>query len=189
MACSEDSQRSAGGQLSLGIVFQEITGALTRAFGEKGVLISDVPEGGPAHAAGIQSGDVLLAVGDLDVSTPVEATRAAGAAEAGTTMTLHLLRGRRARSVEVSPIPAYDMAALAVADVAQASAGLEARGLTSAQILERAGIPATARVLRLNGRPAASRAQAARELRGRQPVTVLLRLDGRQFFAVIEPAP
>lgn len=58
------------------VATQEFAGLLTRALGEKGVLINDVIEGGPADLAGLQAGDVRLTVGDVEVDSADTAARA-----------------------------------------------------------------------------------------------------------------
>ena len=55
--------------------------------------------------------------------------------------------------------------------------------------LEATRIPLDARVIRVNGRPVSTRAEALREWRrGRVAAIVLLRHDDRHFFAVLEEA-
>ena len=172
---------------SLGIALQERPGTLTAVFGDEGVIVSDVVEGGPADAAGIQAGDVLLAVGDLEVESSDGAARALNSLAAGSTASLRLRRGGSLRTVETTPAPAYQVAALArdAADVR--SPGPEARELFDRALLERAGIRGTAQVLSVNGRPPASRAQIERELRrSDRPAVLLLREGSSQFFAAIE---
>ena len=55
----------------MGVAIQEITPALAKSFKlpeqRKGVLISDVNENGPSHAAGIKRGDVVVAFNGKDV--------------------------------------------------------------------------------------------------------------------------
>ena len=78
---------------------------------------------------------------------------------------------------------------LSTAGARVADARVEARVLLPAAILDRAGIPATAHVLSINGRAGSSTPQARRELHaGRNPVPVLLRDGDHVFFAALEPA-
>jgi len=55
----------------MGVAIQEITPALAKSFKlpeqRKGVLISDVNENGPSHAAGIKRGDVVIAFNGKEV--------------------------------------------------------------------------------------------------------------------------
>jgi len=57
----------------MGVAIQEITPALAKSFKlpeqRKGVLISDVNENGPSHAAGIKRGDVVIGFNGKDVQS------------------------------------------------------------------------------------------------------------------------
>jgi serine protease Do len=57
----------------MGVAIQEITPALAKSFKlpeeRRGVLISDVNENGPSHAAGIKRGDVVLAFNGKEVQS------------------------------------------------------------------------------------------------------------------------
>ena len=57
----------------MGVAIQEITPALAKSFKlpeqRKGVLISDVNENGPSHAAGIKRGDVVIAFNGKEVQS------------------------------------------------------------------------------------------------------------------------
>jgi serine protease Do len=44
--------------------------------GSRAVVVSDVPPGSPAEAAGVRQGDRLIKVGDLEVTTPLDIERA-----------------------------------------------------------------------------------------------------------------
>ena len=181
------ARASAGERWSAaGLAFQTLDGSLTRVLGDKGVLITDAVGGGPADDAGVTAGDVLLAVGDAEVNAIDDAVRALRAAPPGTPVRLRLLRAGRTRTLDVSPVTAYDVAALARGRAVIPS-GPEARGLFSRSQLDSSGIPAPARVVTVHGRAPASRAQVQRTLRtAHQPVLVVLWHDGRQFFVVIE---
>jgi membrane-associated protease RseP (regulator of RpoE activity) len=183
LARASKGERSA----SLGVFFQELTPALQQAFGEGGVLMSDVVEGGPADQAGLQAGDVLVRIGDAEVTT-VEATKqAVSALHVATEMTLELRRAGRIRSVQVAPALTYQVSWLARRERSTASA-VEAGAVFSTEVLEGAGIAPDARVLSVNGRVVSSRAQVDRELRrARSPLRVLLHDGDTQFFAAIAP--
>lgn len=174
---------------SLGLAFQAVAGRLTDAFGDRGVVVTDIVPGGPADLADIQAGDVLLSADDVDLDSTDTATRTLSSRTVGTATRLRVLRNGRTRDVDVTPALAYEVAALARGNVT-ANPGLEARTVLSAAALESAAIPLTARMLSVAGRPVTSRAQAQRELRrARGPVPVLLRHDDTQYFAVLEPQP
>ncbi|HEX9155265.1 MAG TPA: Do family serine endopeptidase, partial [Nitrospira sp.] len=57
----------------MGVAIQEITPALAKSFKlpeqRKGVLISDVNENGPSHAAGVKRGDVVIAFNGKEVQS------------------------------------------------------------------------------------------------------------------------
>lgn len=174
---------------SFGLGFQALDGALTRVFGEQGVVVTDVLEGGPADLAGAEVGDVLLAVGDVEVDAAATAGRLLSTAIVGTPTTLRLRRAGRVREVEATPALAYEVAGLARSR-REGPAGPDARVVLAAPLRERAAIPPSAQVLSINGRPVTSRAQAQRDMRpGRTPVPVLLRLGEHRFFVAVEPTP
>jgi hypothetical protein len=81
--------------------------------------------------------------------------------------------------------PAYAVAALAVATVPSPSIAPLAGSLFPAAVLETAGIPATARVLRLNAIELPSRAEAQRELRRDRRPVLLVEEGDRVFFTTI----
>jgi S1-C subfamily serine protease len=172
---------------SFGLAFQVPVGGLADMFGGEGVLVTEVLSGGPADAADIRVGDVLLSVGGQAIDSADVATRALSAAAIGAPTTLRIRRRARVSDVEVTPAFAYEIAALARSggDVRE---GPEARALFPVAVLEAAAISPSARVISVNGRPLTTRVQVQRELRlARQPVPVLLRQDGSQFFAAVEP--
>jgi S1-C subfamily serine protease len=173
---------------SFGVGFQAPTGLLTRSFGAEGIVVTEVLAGGPADLADLQVGDAILSVGDVAIDSVETATRALTSAQVGISVLLRVRRSGRVRDLEVTPGLAYEVAALARAS-ADASGGPEARVVFPPTLLESAAIPATARVISMNGRPIASRAQAERELRRvRTPVPILLRHGNRQFFVAVEPS-
>jgi membrane-associated protease RseP (regulator of RpoE activity) len=172
---------------SFGLGFQAPTGRLTDAFGADGVLVSAVVPGGPAEVADIRPGDVLLAVGDVQIDSADTAARVLSTAAIGTATKLRLRRGARVVEIDATPAFVYDIAALASARDDGPPAP-EARALFPAAVLEASAIPPDARVVSINGRSLTTRAQVQRELRlARQPLAVLLRHGTGQFFAAVEP--
>ncbi|MBK5295709.1 MAG: PDZ domain-containing protein [Vicinamibacteria bacterium] len=176
------------GRASLGLALQPLTGALAGAFGEQGALIADVVTGGPGDQAGIEPGDVLRGVGDSEIANIDEATRALRLTAPGTVVALRVVRSGRLRTLEATAASVFEVATLARVVGQETPAGLDARALFPAASLRDANVPSAAVVLGVNGRAVASLAQVRRDLRGaRRPVTLLLRHDGRRFFAVLEP--
>ena len=132
-------------------------------------------------------GDVLLAVGDVQVDSAETGARVLSAAKIGTPTVLRVRRAARMIDLQVTPALAYEIAALARAS-SDSPSGPEARVVFPAALLEASGIPPSARVLAGNGRALTTRAQVQRELgRARSTVPVLLRHDNNQFFVAVEP--
>lgn len=183
------AQASRGsGEPSFGVAVQELAGALIGAFGEGGVLVNNVVSGGPADAAGVQPGDVLLAVGGVELDAPATAVHALRSVEPGTATALRLRRAGVVRTVDATAAPAFDVAFLARAGTAAAPSGPEAHTLFPDDLLAARGIPATARVLSVNGRAVTTRAQAQAQLRGaRRPVPLLLQVGSARYFVALEP--
>jgi S1-C subfamily serine protease len=183
--------RAASGERrsAFGIGFQAPSGLLTSTFGQTGVVITDVLGGGPADLAGLQVGDVIQAIGEATVDSPDVAARLLSSAMVGTPVRLQVRRAGRARTVEVVPALAYEIAALARTS-SEGPRGPEARLVFPPSVLAANAISPSALVLSVNGRAVASRAQAQRELgRARAPAAVLLRQGNDQFFVAMESAP
>ena len=171
---------------SFGICVQEPAEVSIDIVGGKGVLISEVVEGGPASEVDIRAGDLLLAVGPTEVGSAETAARALQSAAPRAPTELRIVRDGRVRTIQVTSATAYEVAVAARAARVLASTLPEARVLFTAAQLESARIPPSARVVSIGGRNASSRTQLQRQLRGaKQPVLVLLRHGDRQFFASI----
>jgi len=88
----------------LGLAFQPVDAGLAKALGmdhPKGALVGEVERGGAAEKAGIQSGDVILAVGGVEVSHAQELPRLVARNSPGTKVTVRLVRGKLPRDVDV----------------------------------------------------------------------------------------
>ena len=172
---------------SLGITLQP-RDALADAFGDRGVIVSDVLAGGAADAAGLQPGDVLLAIDGADVESPSAAQRAIGELQPGATVRLRVTAADGAeRDLALTTGSAFGADRLIRRDADAAAAAPDAGGVLSEPQLQAAGLPPTARLLSVNGRPAVSRAQVQRELRTR-PARLYVQHDGRRYFAVLPGA-
>lgn len=94
------------GPSRLGVRVQRLSDGLReffRAPDERGVLVTDVADDSPAEAAGVQAGDVLLALGDRDVEQPGDLGRALAAVDDGDSVVLLLLRDGGEQTLEVAP--------------------------------------------------------------------------------------
>jgi serine protease Do len=86
----------------IGVQLQELTFELASSFGlnePKGALVAAVERGGPAHAAGIQPGDIILSVNDQAIQTTTDLARLIGGTRPGTTVKLQIWRDRSAHTV------------------------------------------------------------------------------------------
>jgi len=94
----------------LGVAVRPITPEAAEAAGlkdQKGVLIENVVEGSPAEKAGIQKGDVIVAVNDQAVGAPQELTRRIVGTAPGTKVEVSLIRKGKPlqMSVELGRLP------------------------------------------------------------------------------------
>ncbi len=67
--------------------------AMPRGMVERGVIVVSVIEGSPAAAAGLQKGDVIMALDGEPIETPEQLVEAIGEYKAGDRVTLTVLRG------------------------------------------------------------------------------------------------
>ena len=89
----------------LGVHLLEITPELREHFGataDAGVLVSAITEDSPAAGAGIAVGDVLVAIGDSEVTRASQVLRELANQGEGDTVTVGLVRARRSLTVEAT---------------------------------------------------------------------------------------
>jgi S1-C subfamily serine protease len=80
----------------IGVYVQEVTPGIAEAFGfpdDKGILISDIDEGGPAYRVNLRRGDVITNVNGKDVDTPAEWRRIMEGVKPGETIDMKVRRG------------------------------------------------------------------------------------------------
>ena len=88
----------------IGVAIQEVTWSLARSFGmEKpaGALVASVENGGPAEKAGIEPGDVILAVNGTKVETSNQLPPLVADIKPGETAQLEVWRGGSRKTVDV----------------------------------------------------------------------------------------
>lgn len=78
----------------LGVVVQELTADMKEHFDvERGVIVSDVVKGSPAHSTQIKPGDVIVALNDSPITSPGELQRKVLGYEVDETVQVTLRRG------------------------------------------------------------------------------------------------
>jgi len=89
----------------MGVAIQEITPALAKSFKlpeqRKGVLISDVNENGPSHAAGIKRGDVVIAFNGKEVHNVSQLRNLVARTMVGQDAQVKVLRDGKEQSISV----------------------------------------------------------------------------------------
>jgi Do/DeqQ family serine protease len=128
----------------LGIAIQDVTDELASSFGvreREGVLVADVMKGGPAEAAGLRAGDVIVELDGTKIREVPDLQRRVAAVTPGETVKLRLVReGQPQRlDVRIGEMPAEEPAVAAVEPEAEGF-GLQVETLT-ADAAERLGVP------------------------------------------------
>ncbi len=95
----------------LGVSIQPVTHELARQFGlkeEKGVLVGDVVQDGPAERAGIKRGDVITEFNGVKVTDPVELRNMVSSTAPNTTVQIGILRDGKPSTVKaiITELPA-----------------------------------------------------------------------------------
>src|SRR5438132_900781 len=97
----------------LGIAIQDVTDELAGTFGvreREGVLVAEVIKGGPAEAAGVRQGDVIVELNGAPIKEVPELQRRVAAVAPGQPVRLKVIRERKpvALSVTVTEMPAEE---------------------------------------------------------------------------------
>jgi serine protease Do len=124
----------------IGVTIQEVNQALADSFKlsrPRGALVSQVEDGGPADAAGLKPGDVILAVDGHDIERSSELPPLVAAIKPGKQATLTLWRDQKERSVRIKVGELKDEPAVAENDSSQdgdtGKLGLAVRPLTGGE--------------------------------------------------------
>lgn len=94
----------------LGVLIQEVNRDLAESFGLKrprGALVAEVLDGSPAQAAGLQSGDIVLAYDGEDIQLSSDLPPMVGRTPIGESASLTILRGgeEMTMTVEIGKLP------------------------------------------------------------------------------------
>ena len=156
----------------LGVNIRDVDAVTAEALGMKdtrGVLVSKVTPGGPAEKAGVEAGDVILAIDRDSMRNVVQLRSRIGETPPGAEVTLRLLRKKKERTIEVE-LGELTEEVFAAASRDPSSAGQEnTLGLrlkeVTPELADRYGFPVDTGVLVVAVRRG-SRAQRARFQRG-----------------------
>ncbi len=101
----------------IGATIQDLNEEMASSWGlegRKGAVVAGLVAGGPAAKAGVQPGDVVVAVNGHAVSSGTEMTREVAKVHAGDTIHLDVFRNGKARTIEITAglRPAEDQLAL-----------------------------------------------------------------------------
>lgn len=120
----------------VGIGIQDVLPGLSEALElsvDSGALVSEVEPGSPAEQAGIEVGDVIIAVNGEEVATASELRNAIGLVRLGETVTLTYVRDGQTMDVDVVVGPAEQTSAAPQTDPADEDESL--RGLDGAELV------------------------------------------------------
>ncbi|WQD79967.1 Do family serine endopeptidase [Paraburkholderia kururiensis] len=192
----------------LGVAVQEVSQALARSFGlatPDGALISAVEAGGPAAQAGLQAGDVVLAVNGSSVADSADLLGTIAKIKPGQQADLLVWRAGKGSHMPVT-VGALDSAVAATTGEADAAPlGLALRALNVREqrqlgvdhglLIEaangqaaRAGLRSGDVVLSVNGTPVTSIGALADEVHGAHgPVALLVQRGGTRLYLPVDP--
>ncbi len=189
----------------LGVTIQNLTPALAKAFGvdkdDGGVVITRVLDNSAADKAGLQAGDVVLAVGDEPMRSASELRNKIGLTPVGTTLTLTLLRHGKKQVVKatigklpssgkgsaISPVlKGASLRTLHQGENHRVNAGVLVEGVKGGSAAERAGLRKGDIIISANHYAVKSLHDLAQAV-GQNDDGLLLRINrhGGVFFLVI----
>ncbi len=103
-AASQLIERGAVKRAWLGVSFQEVTPELAGYFGggfEGGALINGVVPNGPADKAGLQAGDVIVAVEDTEIREGADLLRTVLRHDVGERLSVEIRRGDKSKKLTI----------------------------------------------------------------------------------------
>ncbi|HEY6515876.1 MAG TPA: DegQ family serine endoprotease [Steroidobacteraceae bacterium] len=171
----------------IGVTIQEVTADLADSFGlssPRGALVSSVESKGPAAAAGIQPGDVVLAVDGHQIEHYGELSTRISAMRPGAEASLTFWRDRQDRTVRVRVEELKEQQT--------AEAGNAARPAPVARKPNQLGLtirplaPQEKAEARTSGSLVVDAASGSAELAGVEPGDIILGVDGRRISSVEE---
>jgi predicted metalloprotease with PDZ domain len=116
-----DDELPGGKRAYLGVSLTDISPELREHFGatkENGVLVESVADGSPADKAGLQVGDVIIAVEGKDVHWSGDIRHAIREKKEGDSVRIEVVRGRARQSLVASVVEKEGMRMMLPGDVA-----------------------------------------------------------------------
>ncbi|MCX4161203.1 MULTISPECIES: DegQ family serine endoprotease [Paraburkholderia] len=196
----------------LGVAVQSMNQTLANSFGMKtpqGALVSSVDASGPAAKAGLQPGDVILAVNGTPVTDSADLPSQVAGLKPGSTATVQVWRDKAAKDVKVT-IGSLSDVKTASADGSDSSAQMQGRlgvavrpltpqeksgtSLTHGLLVQQAGGPAANAgiqagdvILAVNGRPVTSVDQLKQMISSAgNSIALLIQRDDAQIFVPVD---
>jgi len=119
----------------LGVSIQNVTPDMAKAGGfptDKGVIVASVSDKGPASAAGLRQGDIILALDGHEVEDTVDLRNRVAASAPGTRVTLKVERDGSEREIDVTlgELPAQGAESSTTAEGTEEGYGMTVRNLT-----------------------------------------------------------
>ncbi|WP_081333883.1 Do family serine endopeptidase [Burkholderia stagnalis] len=192
----------------LGVALQEVSQALARSFGLRhsdGALITMVEPGGPGAQAGLQAGDVVLAIDGKTVADSADLLGTVAGMRPGRVADLLVWRAGRASHLQATvgafdsgDAPGGEAQGLARFGLAMRPANEQERrqlGVSQGLVIEqasgaaaRAGLRAGDVVLSVNGAPVANAGALVGEIeRARGTAALLVQRGGTRLYVAVEP--
>jgi len=179
----------------LGAIVTSAGEAFASSYGPGGVLVASVDDGSPAAAAGLQYGDVIIALDSVPVTSPVDFVSLLASYTPQDRLEVELLQGFTTRKVmaRLADMPkGYGLAYAAKVfgfTVTEGRGGLGVSKVTSGSPAEKAGIRPGDRVAQVAGAAVQRPEDFARVVEseiGREPVRFLI-VRGNQGYNVELP--
>ncbi|QWR77438.1 DegQ family serine endoprotease [Candidatus Magnetomonas plexicatena] len=133
----------------LGVNIQPLTPELAKSFGtklQKGVLVADVMDGGPAEKAGLKRGDVIISFEGKDAESTRMLRNMVAATKPGTSVSLVIVRDSKEMTVKMTIGELPDEKQIAKTEPSEQSQQSRLKGLSvqdlTQSIKERFNIPA-----------------------------------------------
>ncbi len=125
----------------IGVIIQPLTPELAEHFGvDKGVLVSQVMEDGPAKKAGIKSGDIIVAVNGKEVEDINDLQKLIMRNPPGTEVTVTVVRNGKRIDIKVKTVPWEETVSVENMEEMEAKYGLIVQDITP-EMVEKYRIP------------------------------------------------